>query len=192
MGRKTKKQKQRAKAKATQAQTPAAKPKAKSQMPSGAKKSLRVVNGPSTPQEDAAAKLQKLAETLRSAGTTLGDPRRRPSQMPQQQLRPEVGKFKKAKPSEYQQEQAVLRLQALQNFLHAKPKPILNQLEELGVRIVPFQASFGPDGIEQAMLIPMQDIARADAEIASRGTLYDQLYRGEDPSKITLPEPKKP
>lgn len=79
------------------------------------------------------------------------------------------------KPTEGQKEEAIRRLRALTELLQAKPKPILQQLTEIDV---PYQVTQQENG-DDFITVRMKDIERADADLASRGTLYEQMYGRE-------------
>lgn len=79
------------------------------------------------------------------------------------------------KPTAAQKEIAVKRLKALTELLQAKPKPILEQLTEIGVPFEKIENVAGHPEFD-TVVIKMEDIKKADQDLISRGTLYDQMY----------------
>ena len=67
----------------------------------------------------------------------------------------------------------------LMEMLQAKPLPILEQLKQVGVTVtycrLPGSTSLHPDGA----VLKLEEVQRADRQIASRGSLYDQIYGGK-------------
>lgn len=87
-------------------------------------------------------------------------------------------KARGAKPSPVQVDEAYKRLKALNDLLVAEPKNVLDYLEELGINCQLVKNVQG-DPLFDTVVMSMEDINKANAEIARRGTLKQQLERGQ-------------
>ena len=87
---------------------------------------------------------------------------------------PNIGK--NAVPSDIQKQAAIERLKALTDILQSKPTPILEQLTAIGIEYKIVHNVPG-DPRYDTVVILMEHIKQAEAEIANRGTLYEQIYK---------------
>lgn len=125
------------------------------------------------PRRSDATRDHPIVEAFRQIGENLAAARDRQGNLPPR-------KASHVRPSPLQQDQARRRLEALNTFLQAKPVPILDQLKGLGV---PFNVAHNVPGDRKydTVVIKLVDLEEADRKIASKGTLYEQLYKGDVP-----------
>lgn len=184
MGRQTKKQRERKQRKAT----PQKAQPVVSQMPSTTKRGVpRSQVRKTTPEERQRPPVtaerfnpvqgeHPIVEVFRAIGRTA-------KENPRVQQSRSAGKTAAGvKPSAIQQDEARRRLESLNEMLMARPKPILEQLKEIGI---PYQVmrNVPEDRQYDTVVIKVEDIKAADRKIAGRGTLYEQLYKGRKPDR---------
>ncbi len=73
---------------------------------------------------------------------------------------------------------ALERMKALNYMLREKPRPVLEQLESLGITYQVVQ-NVPDDRRFDTVVLLMKEVEAADAAIAAKGSLYDQMY-GKD------------
>jgi hypothetical protein len=74
---------------------------------------------------------------------------------------------------------AASRIQKVAELLKANPKPILEQLKDVGINPIAVRTPNAPNEYPDGVVLFLEEIQKADAEIASRGTLYSQIYGGK-------------
>lgn len=122
-----------------------------------------------------AKRREHVVSTTHSRKAANGDPgayRRPAGDNPLGAVDPDLHKLNGLRPSPLQQEQARRRLENLNNYLQAKPMPILEQLKSVG--IVPH---FNHEA--DVVILSLREIRQADEMLAAKGTLFEQLY-GKD------------
>lgn len=156
MGRKTKAQRERAKKRTvttpdgSEVQTPR---KPRSQFPVNAKKPMQPRPNPITEALKSQGGVDKVQDILKGF-SKLGNT-----------VNPEA------------RAQASTRMKAVLDMLNSKPGPILEQLRGLGIEVTVVHNVRGNPEFD-TVVIKVADLERADREIASRGTLYDQVWKG--------------
>ena len=156
MGRKTKAQRERKAKKVPGANQVVIDPTTtvtlprRSQMPSGAKMPLRRADVKAAAQQR--PDISKLMETFKSVGIARNsDPVAR--------------------------QKAGDRMKAVLDLLKAQPKPILEQLTEIGVPYFAVRTPNAKTEHPDAVVLMLNDIKAADVKLASKGSLYAQMYK---------------
>lgn len=144
-------------------------------------KTVKIDEGTSVevPQSDSGPKQHKVhpgtAEQARiaQAATAFAEQLRLAQQKAQQRAKQTAAG--NAPPATDQQVQAMHKLKALADLVQARPRPILEQLSNVGINWVRVRNVIS-DPTYDTIVMKVADIEEADSKLLQQGSIHDQLY----------------